>query len=110
MVNEINQNGGNVTIEDFQNYKAVVLEDRIAIRLNEQLRLFVPLPPSSGIIIPAALRIMSGFKFKARSEMTSVDLGVYYHRLVETFKHLFSKRADLGDEMFVNLTQVIRKF
>jgi gamma-glutamyltranspeptidase/glutathione hydrolase/leukotriene-C4 hydrolase len=106
MVNEINQNGGNVSLEDFQNYKALVLEDRLAIRLNDELRLFVPPPPSSGIIIPTVLRIMSGFKFKSRSEMSKSELGLYYHRLTETFKHLFSKRAELGDERFVNLNQV----
>lgn len=38
--------------------------------------------------------------------MTSDDWNVFYHRLVETFKHVYSKRTNFGDENFVDMSQV----
>ena len=38
------------------------------------------------------------------------DPSVFYHRLVETYKHVYAYRAQIGDENFLDLDKVsIRK-
>jgi gamma-glutamyltranspeptidase/glutathione hydrolase/leukotriene-C4 hydrolase len=32
--------------------------------------------------------------------------GLFYHRLIESFKFAFAKRSELGDPKEVNMTQV----
>ena len=31
---------------------------------------------------------------------------LFYHRLVEAFKHVYAKRSHFGDENYVNMTHV----
>lgn len=38
--------------------------------------------------------------------MSNEMLNKFYHRLIETFKHAYGKRMSLGDEAFVNVSQV----
>ncbi len=37
---------------------------------------------------------------------TPEEKGLYFHRLIETFKHAYAYRFHLGDESFVNLSEV----
>lgn len=46
------------------------------------------------------------FGFESHSKMTNESWKKFYHRLVETFKHVFSKRHLFGDESFVDMTDV----
>lgn len=44
-----------------------------------------------------------------KNSVDSIDkMILYYHRLIETFKHTFAKRSYLGDSTFVNVTEVIQ--
>lgn len=38
--------------------------------------------------------------------MNENDWSLFYHRLVEAFKHVYAKRSYFGDENFVDMTQV----
>ena len=47
-----------MTLEDFRRYKPTVYEDRLMVRLDDNLRVYAPPPPSSGILVPTIMRIM----------------------------------------------------
>jgi gamma-glutamyltranspeptidase len=47
-----------MTLEDFRRYKPIVYEDRLMVRLDDNLRVYAPPPPSSGIFLPTIMRIM----------------------------------------------------
>ena len=49
-----------MTIEDFKRYEPRVYQNRLMVRIDENLRAYVPPPPSSGVLIPAVLRIIRG--------------------------------------------------
>lgn len=48
-------------MEDFKRYEPRVHQDRFLVRLDDNLRMYTVPPPSSGVLIPAAIRIMKGF-------------------------------------------------
>lgn len=98
-------------MKDFQDYQTKIYENELPIRLNDDLRLYAVPPPSSGILVAFILKMMSGFKLKNEKLMTKEEKGLFYHRLVETLKHAYAKRSELGDRDFVNLDvqRVIKK-
>lgn len=59
MVDEINENGGNVTFEDFRNYQAIVSEP-IVVDLDHEHKLLTSSIPSSGILVSFIMRLMHG--------------------------------------------------
>lgn len=105
MVAEINQNGGNVTLEDFKSYKADVFEVQ-GVELKDGYKIYTLPPPSGGLLIAFIVNVMKGFDFPLASQMNNQTLTTFYHRLIETFKHAFAKRTHLGDPSFVNVTKV----
>ncbi len=60
LVEEINENGGNVTLDDFKSYKAL-LKEPIDINLDENYKLLSAPLPSSGILVALIMRIMRGY-------------------------------------------------
>lgn len=68
--------------------------------------MYTPPPPSSGLLIPFIIRIMSGFDLKNENLMDNQTRTLFYHRLLETFKHAYAKRTVLGDEEFLNKTSL----
>ena len=105
MVVEINQNGGNVTLEDFKSYKADVFEVQ-GLELKDGYKIYTLPPPSSGMLISFIVNIMKGFDFPSDSQMTNQTLSLFFHRFIEASKHAFAKRTFLGDPAFVNVTKV----
>ena len=59
MVNEINQNGGDVIVKDFNDYKALVKRP-IKVRIDNEYSILTQPLPSSGILVSFILRLMSG--------------------------------------------------
>jgi gamma-glutamyltranspeptidase/glutathione hydrolase/leukotriene-C4 hydrolase len=103
LVQDINESGGNVTEQDFALYQTRYFKDRLVIRLDNDLRVFVPPPPSSGILVPFIMKVMRGFNMNS----THLNSSMFYHRLLETFKHAYAKRTRLGDEDFVDVKKII---
>ncbi|ESN98955.1 hypothetical protein HELRODRAFT_66647, partial [Helobdella robusta] len=102
IVKEIQSEGGIITEDDLRNY-SIEWKEPTAIKLqgtnltHHSLR-----PPSSGVVLGLILNIIAG-NFNANNITRT------YHRLVEAFKFSFAGRSKLGDENFVNVTQLINK-
>ncbi|RNA12997.1 gamma-glutamyltranspeptidase 1-like [Brachionus plicatilis] len=115
IVSEINENGlfylinsgGNVTLEDFKEYQARVHKNRFEVPLDENLRIYTPPPPSSGILVPFIIRLMKRFDLSIESSMSQEQKILFYHRLTEVFKHAYAKRTFLADEKYLNITNLL---
>lgn len=106
MVDEINENGGSVTTEDFRNYKALI-KPSISVNIDSDHRLFTQPPPSSGVLIPFIMRIMRGFVIPRDGFENIRQEGLFYHRLIETFKHAFAMRSLLADDAYEDISRVM---
>lgn len=60
IVKEINEAGGNVTVQDFNEYFSKMESDRFVSRLDEFNRIYSFPSPSSGLLIPFIMKIMKG--------------------------------------------------
>lgn len=58
MVDEMNANGASVTVEDFNNYQALVKKP-IEVNINDEFKVMAQPPPSSGILVGFIIRLMS---------------------------------------------------
>ena len=97
IVDEINNEGGIIKIEDLTNYKpkwGKPVESKLFT--GDSLYTF-PLP-ATGNIITFILNILNGFKIEGQSIDYHNENKLYYHRLIEAFKFAFAKRTKLGDE------------
>ena len=50
------------------------------------------------------------FQLDNFNSMTNNSWNLFYHRLAEAFKHVYSKRTYFGDEQFTDMTQVNNEF
>jgi gamma-glutamyltranspeptidase/glutathione hydrolase/leukotriene-C4 hydrolase len=64
IVKEINENGGNVTLNDFKDYKAIV-KDAIYDYIDEDYKLITAPVPSNGILVSFILKLMGGIYLEA---------------------------------------------
>ncbi|CAM6000911.1 unnamed protein product, partial [Sphagnum balticum] len=109
IVEEMNAKGGNVTLEDFNSYSVVVNESE-PVMLKDGMKVFTLPPPSSGLMISFIMNVMKGFDFSPvnnKNVSNQTQLNIFYHRLIETFKHAYAKRTFLGDSEFVNVSKVV---
>lgn len=74
IVKEINDNGGNVTLDDFKDYKAIV-KDAIYDYIDEDYKLIAAPVPSNGILVSFILRLMRG-------KFTTIFLWLIFDRLL----------------------------
>jgi gamma-glutamyltranspeptidase len=95
MVQELEDAGGIITLEDWQNYDAVTREP-LRASVNGFEVCGAPPPSSGGATIIAILRFLELFK-----EPYSAFLGgLSLHRLSEAMKHAFAMRMSLADPSF----------
>ncbi|ESN98952.1 hypothetical protein HELRODRAFT_162424 [Helobdella robusta] len=105
---EVQNAGGIITEEDLKNYE-VEWKEATAIKLqgtnltHHSLR-----PPSSGVVLGLILNILAGYKLTP-NDFSPKNMGLTYHRLVEAFKFSYAGRGMMGDENFVNVSQLMQK-
>lgn len=97
---EIIAAGGIITTDDLSGYTAKIREP-VASEALGFMYYGAPPPSSGGLTLATILNYLGGFR------MPMVAQGdVYYHRLIESFKHAFALRMSLGDPDFVNVSAV----
>ncbi|ESN98953.1 hypothetical protein HELRODRAFT_162425 [Helobdella robusta] len=108
IVKEIQSAGGIITEEDLRKYE-VEWKEPTAIKLQgTNLTHHSLKPPSSGVVLGLILNILAGYKMKPNA-FASENMALTYHRLVEAFKYSYAGRSMLGDENFVNVTQLVEE-
>ncbi|XP_041372224.1 glutathione hydrolase 1 proenzyme-like [Gigantopelta aegis] len=96
IVKEIRDAGGIVTEDDMKNYFAAVKEP-IVLTLRNNMKVYSPPPPSSGVVFHYILNILRGYNFSPYDVMTTEKSILTYHRITEAFKFAYAKRTALGD-------------
>lgn len=91
LINEIQELGGIITMEDFMDYN-VRWEPSISTNYLNHTIHTVPLPASGSVLI-LMLNVLDNF-------LPFVKNITFYQRLVECFKFVFAKRTDLADHHY----------
>ncbi|XP_017481986.1 PREDICTED: gamma-glutamyltranspeptidase 1 [Rhagoletis zephyria] len=88
LVEDIQEMDGIITEADLQNYE-VRWEDSVKVNFEQGYTLYTTPLPTSGAVLAFILKVME--------PMYAENETVFWHRLVETFKHAYGHRTSLGD-------------
>ncbi|RWS19942.1 gamma-glutamyltranspeptidase 1-like protein, partial [Leptotrombidium deliense] len=106
LVAELREMGAIITMEDLRSYRVNVYD---AFESNfDEFKYFGTKLPGSGMMLSFMLKVMSKFKELYPDSKTDEEKSaLFYHRIVEVFKHTYAKRALLGDPRFDDVSEVI---
>lgn len=107
IVADIQENEGIITMEDMQLYHAKVKDPLVINLQNGDYTVYAPSPPSSGAVLQFILNIVDEYDFSPEDIADQSRRVLAYHRLIEAFKFAYARRSDLGDEDFVNVTELV---
>ncbi|KAH8270692.1 hypothetical protein KR044_006654, partial [Drosophila immigrans] len=93
LVEDIQQMGGIVTEQDLQNYN-VRWEEPLRSSFGHGYELYTTPLPTSGALLIFMINVMD------KLYAPNMQLDTYWHRLVESFKHAYGHRSNLGDLHF----------
>ncbi|KAL7742787.1 hypothetical protein ACLKA6_019599 [Drosophila palustris] len=91
LVEDIQEMGGIITEQDLQDYDVRWEEPLVSVFANGYNLYTTPLPTSGAVLI---------FILNVMKPLYSSDYNRYWHRLIETFKHAYGHRTNLGDIHF----------
>lgn len=74
--------------------------------LSDGIKLLTTGLPGSGAILSFMLNVFDDYDFTSASIADFNATILTYHRMIETFKYAFALRTNLGDEAFVDMTEV----
>lgn len=63
-------------------------------------------PPGSGVLLGFIFNILRGYDMDESDVKDTPSRILTMHRIVETFKHAYAKRSQLGDSDFVDIREV----
>lgn len=108
IVADIQDAGGNITLEDLKNYRARV-EPAVTMLTTDGYRGFSTPLPSSGAVYLYMLNILEGYNMtKANLQDTKSSVKTY-HEIIEAMKFAYAVRSKMGDDMFLsNMTQLVK--
>lgn len=89
-VEDLKRLGGIITLDDLKNFKVRWESDgHISAKVTGGFTLYTTPLPSSGPILAFILNVMN--------DLYTESEGIYWQRVVETFKHAYGQRSNLGD-------------
>ncbi|RWS12209.1 hypothetical protein B4U79_02983 [Dinothrombium tinctorium] len=107
LVQELRNNGAVITLEDFKSYN-VSIYDAFSTKL-DNISVYTTKPPGSGVLFAFILKTMHQLKKLYQNAKHNFKESVlFYHLLIEVFKHSYSRRALLGDPKFDDISEVMR--
>lgn len=100
-VQDVQDNGGILTVDDLLEYEPI-WQESIQANLSNDHTLYTSPLPGSGPVLAFILNILDGF----------LDLDNLYsvtniQRIIEAFKFAYGYRTKLGDDNFVNISDVV---
>ena len=97
VVEEITSQGGIITLEDLENYRAVIRHP-VSTKYQGYTLLSAP-SPASGAVLLEIMNILEGYNFEPKDRSSVLT----YHRIIEAFKFAYAKRTQLGDPEFADV-------
>ncbi|XP_070573107.1 glutathione hydrolase 1 proenzyme-like [Ptychodera flava] len=105
IIKDIEEKGSIITLDDLKSYRSKRKQPlSVTVR---NLTLYSPPPPASGAVISFIFNILEGYNFTEDSIITDQESILTYHRIVESFKHAFAHRSELGDEDYVDISDLV---
>ncbi|WOK92146.1 gamma-glutamyltranspeptidase 1 [Canna indica] len=101
LIRDVQKSGGILTVKDLQRYQVKVKEPTSAEVMGVNI-LGMPPPSSGGVGVILILNILAQYGIPSG---VSGSLGL--HRFIESLKHMFALRMNLGDPDFYNVTSVL---
>lgn len=103
VIRDLETRGGIITEDDLANYK-VKWTEPTQVNLKGGYTVYSTPLPGGGAVLSLILNLMD--------ELTTTNENLFWHRLMESFKHAYGRRAQLGDidhepevaELFQNMT------
>ncbi|CAN8006868.1 unnamed protein product, partial [Ixodes hexagonus] len=106
-VQDLADMGGIMTEKDLHSYQVLEKPASKATLMGDHVLYSVP-PPGSGPVLSLILGILDGYGYSALNASQGIDdAALMYHRFVEALKFAYAKRTYLGDEKFVNDTEIV---
>ncbi|GFO36690.1 gamma-glutamyltranspeptidase 1 [Plakobranchus ocellatus] len=107
IVSDIQEAGGIITLKDLKNYKVKWTRPTM-LTLPGDYKLYSIPAPGGGPILSYILSILAGYNMKPSDVATIEGEILTYHRIIEAFKFAYGKGADLGDDDFVDVSQIVK--
>ncbi|XP_056386998.1 glutathione hydrolase 5 proenzyme [Hyla sarda] len=95
MVEDLGNQGSNLTLEDFKNYKVQIVSP-LNVALGNYMLYTAP-PPAGGAVLSFILNILEGYHFEKSAMKTVSNQIETYHRIVEALKFANGNRDKLTD-------------
>ncbi|GFO36688.1 gamma-glutamyltranspeptidase 1 [Plakobranchus ocellatus] len=105
-VADLTEEGGIITVEDLKNYQ-VKWTSPTMLALPGGYKLYSMPAPGSGPVLSYILSILAGYNMQPSDVATKEREIITYHRIIEAFKFAFAKRTEMGDEFFVDISQMV---
>lgn len=100
-VKDVKALGGIISEDDMRNYRvkeSVPLNTEVELTTGQFLKVVTPGVPSSGVVVSFALNILEHLRFK-KLYNNGIPRELQLHYIIETLKHAFAHRMQLGDSM-----------
>lgn len=99
LIEDLQSQGGKMTMSDLRNYKALV-KPAMAFKLDNDLTVYTTPIPGSGVVLSIIMRILKelGYYKNLKPRKNFEDSALYYHHLTEALKFAYAQRAGLEDQ------------
>lgn len=108
IVADLQEYGSIITLDDLANYRSIYKPALQVPLSNGDYVLHNPTAPASGVVMSFIMNILNGYNFTSADISDSDRKTLTYHRIAEAFKFAYAKRSQLGDEDYVNVTELIQ--
>lgn len=107
IVKTVQEAGGVITLDDLKNYQATVYEAP-AMNLSDSIMHTID-PPGGGLLLGFMMNVARNIEGIEKKPRNTEEWGLFYHRMVEVFKHAYALRSGLEDRAYGRIEQDIKK-